>query len=135
MRLWLRRVWPSWFSLFSMLVAYAAFLGFEAYVEWVMGIPFQALQTPFHISLTVLWLAAGAYGAYRVFAFHPYDKSYGSWLATTPWSNRKPLPLGPVHLAIQDVLMVGLVLVLAWFPHGFDTLTLLQLFLTTYFGS
>src|SRR5262249_30265485 len=45
----------------------------------------------------LLVIAAIAYGVYRVVAFHPfYRADYRAWLEWTPWSSRKPLPIGPV---------------------------------------
>jgi hypothetical protein len=60
-------------------------------------------------SVSVLYLAAFVYGPYRVGAFHPgLRPGYRAWLTTTPWTSRKPLPLGPVHLVLQDVVLLAL---------------------------
>jgi hypothetical protein len=64
-----------------------------------------------------LVVAAGmlAYGIYRIMAFHPlYSPDYGKWLQQVPWTSRRPLPLGPLHPAWQDALMVLLGLALAY---------------------
>jgi hypothetical protein len=69
-----------------------------------------------------LWLtdyllicAALAYGGLRVLASHPfYHAEYGAWLERTPWTSRKPLPLGPVHWTWRDGLIVGGLTALAW---------------------
>ena len=51
-----------------------------------------------------------AYGVFRVAAFHPvFRPKYRGWLEQTPWTSRKPLPLGPIHLVWQDVLVLGIV--------------------------
>ena len=52
-------------------------------------------------------LIAGAVllGFYRVIAFHPYFRAdYLRWLKSTPWTVRKPLPVGPVELVPEDGL-------------------------------
>ena len=50
------------------------------------------------------------YGAQRIFRFHPiFRPRYRQWLELSPWNHRLPLPLGPVLLSWQDVLMVGAV--------------------------
>ena len=57
----------------------------------------------------VVYIACGCYGLYRVRRFHPALKAdYLRWLRTTPWTARHPLPLGPVHLVWQDVVIVGM---------------------------
>jgi len=57
-------------------------------------------------------IAVALYVVYRV-SFHPaYRKDYRDWLASTPWTAKKPLPLGPVHLLPQDLAMLAIFLVL-----------------------
>ena len=47
------------------------------------------------------------YGMYRAFGFHPLlQPDYRKWLQSAPWTSRKPLPLGPVHLVWQDAVVV-----------------------------
>lgn len=51
---------------------------------------------------------AVVYGFYRVFYFHPlYRPDYRRWLMSVPWSVSHQLPMGPVHLILQDLLVVG----------------------------
>jgi hypothetical protein len=74
-------------------------------------------ETSIHPFVTCV--VAYAYGALRVVAFHPIvNKPYGRWLATTPWKYPEPLPLGPIHFAWQDVvlllILVGLTLLPPW---------------------
>lgn len=58
--------------------------------------------------------AAGIFGVYRVAAFHPqFDSDYLSWLYLSPWQPHKPLPKGPLHLGLQDVLLVVALVVLS----------------------
>jgi hypothetical protein len=48
------------------------------------------------------------YGAFRLWAFHPfYRPEYRRWLTLTPWDYLRPLPLGPVYLAAQDLLILA----------------------------
>jgi hypothetical protein len=66
----------------------------------------------------LLFLAALLYGAHRVLSFHPVVNSdYRSWLATTPWTSRHPLPQGPIHLVLQDVMVLSFLAGVAWFRH------------------
>ena len=61
-------------------------------------------------------MAAGlAYGVYRVTAFHPFFRPrYREWLAQTPWTSRKPLPVGPVAWVWEDGVILAGLAVLAW---------------------
>jgi hypothetical protein len=59
-----------------------------------------------------LLVAAGgviAYAGYRVWHFHPmYNQKYKDWLLTLPWSKKHPLPLGPILIAPQDIIIIAL---------------------------
>jgi hypothetical protein len=57
------------------------------------------------------------YALYRGSSFHPVNvKGYGTWLARTPWRFPMPLPLGPVHLVWQDVVVVLALTSLTFLP-------------------
>src|SRR5262249_42580382 len=43
------------------------------------------------------------------------DIGYRFWLEMTPWTHRKPLPGGPVHLVWEDIVVLGALLVPAWY--------------------
>ncbi len=65
-------------------------------------------------SLVIFGLFPGIYAVYRVVAFHPLTRvGYARWLRSTPWTRRQPLPLGPIHLVGQDVVIVGAMALLA----------------------
>ena len=50
-----------------------------------------------------------AYALFRGIAFHPAAREeYLAWLALTPWRFPKPLPLGPVHVVAQDLVVLAL---------------------------
>src|SRR4051794_3175520 len=58
----------------------------------------------------LLVLFMGWYGAYRALKFHPVVHSkYRQWLELSPWTNRLPLPLGPVMFVWQDALLIAAV--------------------------
>jgi hypothetical protein len=80
-----------------------------------------------------LWLAFIGYGSYRVVRFHPaIQTDYRDWLRHTPWRAGKPLPLGPVHLLPQDVVILGGMVALAWPLLGADALLMLRYFVIGY---
>ncbi len=69
---------------------------------------------PIRPGRAILILASVSWGIGRVSAFHPaYQRDYGNWLASTPWTHRKPLPLGPVHLAWEDGAFMATVILLS----------------------
>jgi hypothetical protein len=58
-----------------------------------------------------------AFGCFRVLAFHPlYRTGYRRWLELTPWTSDKPLPVGPIHVAPQDVCLFAALLLLLHQP-------------------
>jgi len=57
------------------------------------------------------------YGGLRVATSHPhYNNKYAAWLATSPWTYGKPLPLGPIRLVWEDLLVVAFLVIAAVLP-------------------
>src|SRR6266851_4168906 len=84
---WIRVVLPLSGMIATLLLIYAALVGFELYCEWKLGQPL-----PFELPPSLLALFAGAvlFGLYRVVAFHPIGRPfYRAWLETTPWTSQK----------------------------------------------
>ncbi len=128
---WLRVVLPSlgWLILFAGV--YGGYLGLLFFLEWRVGQ--RAPEEVRKMTLGALGLGAFAYASWRVHAFHPLSRpGYRSWLAATPWTSRQRLPLGPVHLVLQDVVLVGLVMLTGWYCQDRFVVYLPQLFLTFY---
>ncbi len=74
-----------------------------------------------------------AYGAYRVLAFHPFYRSdYRRWLETTPWTWKKPLPTGPIHLVWEDAFVLLAVGVPIWAQGSVNVVAMLALLLGAY---
>src|ERR1041385_2008172 len=66
------------------------------------------------IRTVVLACAAAVYVLVRLWRFHPVcNPAYVAWLELSPWTSNKPLPLGPIHLAWQDAVVVGVLTALA----------------------
>jgi hypothetical protein len=108
------------------------FLALEApllYLEWRAG---QRAGLRVRPGTVLLIVAAINHGVFRVLAFHPaFRKGYRTWLESTPWTYRKPLPLGPVELAWEDGLFLGpLILLSATLPEP-HAVQLLCIFLLT----
>jgi hypothetical protein len=128
---WLRGLLPG----LGVPIAFAVLCGgaFAAtlLLEWRMGARLPELRI--RVSRPLLLFATFGYAAWRVLAFHPYyHASYRSWLAATPWTSQKPLPLGPIHLDPRDVLVVGVITMLAWLSDNKSGVYCLQLFLFCY---
>uniref|UniRef100_A0A7C2P529 Uncharacterized protein n=1 Tax=Schlesneria paludicola TaxID=360056 RepID=A0A7C2P529_9PLAN len=102
---WMRQVLPR-----DTIVATAVLL--DLFVEsfyliclWRFGNADEEAFAWFRLVVQVL--CAASYGVYRVATFHPVnDQDYRQWLATTPWTSRQPLPMGPVHLVPQDLVVI-----------------------------
>jgi hypothetical protein len=117
------RVWPPLIGLIPFLIMYGMLVGSMRLIEVFVGAPFgltDNLEEVRNIETGLLAVAAGVYGIYRVWRFHPrLNFSYLNWLRLTPWTAAKPLPLGPVHLVWQDLLAVGvLTAIVKWQLHG-----------------
>jgi hypothetical protein len=102
---WMRRVLPR-----DTVVATAVMLDMvleAAYLWswWRFGQPDEDIFAYFRLAIQVV--SAGSYGVYRIATFHPAnDQDYRQWLMTTPWTSRQPLPMGPVHIVPQDVIVL-----------------------------
>jgi hypothetical protein len=102
---WMRQVLPR-----DTLVATA--VGCDVLVELVylwIAWRFGGVDESFFakVRLIVQVVAATSYGVYRVGTFHPAcDSDYRQWLRTTPWTPRSPLPMGPVHVVPQDIVLI-----------------------------
>jgi hypothetical protein len=108
MKRWIRVVLPSEIYILAACACYL-FVSVSSYLldlnNRINGRPLQASVA----GLLVLVACAFAYGIQRVKNFHPACQAeYRNWLRTTPWHAGLPLPIGPVHLILQDLLIVGL---------------------------
>src|SRR5258708_916362 len=101
---WKPIVWPPWWALFVAILIFAGVQVPLFQVEWLIDAPFfsfreEQTQRAFVIILT---LYAILHGVFRAWVFHPGVRpEYRRWLNGTPWTSRKPLPLGPVQLVWQ----------------------------------
>jgi len=106
----LRVILPPDWSLIVFVVVYALFEGPLLYFEWWVGQPLNVM----HPGVYIVRVAAFAFGAFRVRAFHPaYLPDYRIWLERSPWTSRKPLPAGPVAFGWEDALPIGTLAILA----------------------
>ncbi|MBN2578112.1 MAG: hypothetical protein JXB10_03895 [Pirellulales bacterium] len=122
---WCRYVLPPWnFLLAGVLVVCV----FELiYWGFFKQFGFPDVDREFEkIRLMIAGFLCFFYGGWRMGMFHPlFNSSYRKWLSVTPWSSRKPLPFGPLHLVGQDLLLLGLVYLYIFpYPHALPVVIL-----------
>ena len=115
-------VWPplGWVAVFGLV--YAMLDGGLWLIEHSapsLSGQFTGLPEVMNIRAGILGTAAGFYALYRLWRFHPAcNSAYAGWLKTSPWTPRKPLPLGPVHPVWQDAVVLGAMTAFAqWYAH------------------
>jgi hypothetical protein len=84
----------------------------------------------------IIGAAASLHALCRLARFHPVcNFSYASWLALSPWTATKPLPLGPIHPVWQDIAVIAILVALArWHAHIDPALPLFAFGLTYLIG-
>ena len=114
MKSWLRVTLPHDGYVAGLLLAYVLVeAGFPLLTTLLGGVP---VDQP--LGEMLVGFATFMYAAHRGLSFHPaFKPDYRQWLETTPWTSRHPLPVGPIHLVPQDVLVVGALAGVAWARH------------------
>jgi hypothetical protein len=126
---WLRVVLPSLDSLVIFPAVYGCAVAFMAYLETRFGVRLPEARVATRVALGC---GPVVYAIWRVMAFHPvFYPPYRRWLAATPWTSRRPLPMGPIHLVPQDVILIGAFVLLGWLCEGW-ALFVPQCFLAVY---
>src|SRR5262245_11459421 len=111
---WLRLVLPSPSLGVLFVVLYGIAYCAIPITEWFMGLQLPA-ELRWYFTRPFLFVCTILYAIWRVHGFHPQCRAdYQKWLESTPWSSRKSLPLGPIHLVLQDVVIIGLVVLVTW---------------------
>jgi hypothetical protein len=132
---WLPIVWPPWWSLLIAAFFYAAIECHLLIQEWLLRRPFISMhdaEVQKLLGITIGFVTF-VYTVYRVAAFHPLLRpDYTQWLKATPWTARKRLPLGPVHLVWQDLILVTIVVVVCWPRLQERALMIAQFFVVVY---
>jgi hypothetical protein len=129
---WFRRAAPPEELLVPVVLAVALYEIFCLGMAWAFD-GWNSLRVA-HVPRDMgLMFAAGLYGIWRVASKHPaFRPEYRTFLSRTPWRRGQPLPLGPVHLVVQDGLVLGAFLAVSLYePHG-PPAAFLGLFLFAY---
>jgi len=103
-RSWLRKVLPLWVIPIPFLVIF--------FIELLIR------RSPPHSLNRCEWtstqfityiILCGVYGFYRILHTHPlFNEHHLKWLESIPWTSRRDLPLQPVRIVFQDILLLGL---------------------------
>ena len=100
---------PGWLIAFGVMFVFIE--GLLRYLE-ARRIPIIS-RMPVRPGNVILLAASVQYGLRRAVEFHPiWSEGYRTWLASTPWCSRKPLPMGPIELVWEDGLVVGSIILL-----------------------
>ena len=125
-------IWPPAGVLATAGLIYAGFQGFFIYLEISFGVRIFSWPDTDFLRVIMIGFAVG-YAVYRVAAFHPaFRTDYYEWLRGTPWTSRKPLPLGPIHVVWQDLLMLAVLLALTWPRAEWLSVVVLQGFIVAF---
>jgi hypothetical protein len=112
---WLRIVWPPWAIVLAIVLVYTGAYGLLVSAGRFLGTPIFVTEKDKAPLVVLTAVVAVPYACWRLSGFHPALRpDYRQWLSQTPWTSRKPLPLGPIHLVPQDVLAVALLVGLNW---------------------
>jgi hypothetical protein len=128
---WLRVVISPWYLVFVWCLIVPPMYILRA--VWTIGA--QAAPDAELDKLTHFYSLVGAffYGFYRGSTFHPLTRpNYKDWLLTTVWQPTDPLPFGPIHLVVQDLFVLGLLVVPMSFLIGISVINIPVCFLAVY---
>jgi len=130
-------VWPPAWLMVTFLFAYGLVMG----CLWLISVrlpnagDISNAGEIVNIRMTIIGGAAALYAAFRLFRFHPAcNHAYANWLRLSPWTPRKPLPLGPVHFVWQDAAVIGVLSAIAFWHAHVDPLLPVEIFALAYFG-
>lgn len=130
---WFRPVMPPAWVVGVFVFAYLFVGGFGLWVVYGLGLSDEA-EAMLRVGNAVAGIGAAAFALFRVCYLHPlFRADYRRWLAQTPWTSRRPLPAGPVHLVPQDLVVLG-ILVLPFHDLWPGVLLVPALFLAVYLG-
>ena len=109
---WMGEVLPPRWAIAIALALYLSLEALYGWWIWWVGIPDAGTEV-LKVRDTAAGMVCAAYGAFRVLAFHPlFRPAYRRWLELSPWTSRKPLPVGAIRLVFQDLVLLLAVLLL-----------------------
>jgi hypothetical protein len=101
----MRKILPPTWTLVTFGIVYLLLEGFRQFISRVL--PPDEIDW-FLTRQSLVVFACCLYGAFRIASTHPaFHKDYLTWLRSTPWNAKQPLPKGPVHMVWQDAVILG----------------------------
>jgi hypothetical protein len=103
---------PAWMPLTILLLAIGAAILHKSMLRWQFNLDDLDASDIGALTLFGLLSSYAFYGMFRALNLNPlilqgrHAIAYRAWLQTTPWRPGKPLPLGPVWLSWQDVVIL-----------------------------
>ncbi len=118
MKAWLKQTLPPWPYTAGFLIVLAVAEGFRVGGVYLDGLDAEFVSDRYgrgwYGHQIIVGIAASVYAIWRAIHFSPIaNVPYRTWLRTMPWNRDVKLPLGPWHLAGQDVLVLAFLCVLA----------------------
>jgi hypothetical protein len=124
----LRQVLPGWSSIAVFAGLFLFLEGPVLYFEWNLGR--RILDLRVRPGTAIIYVTAAFYGIQRATALHPfYNLEYRKWLAQTPWTVHRPLPLGPIALVLEDGLVLGPLILLTLTQPDHHSIRIVNIFL------
>ncbi len=109
---WMRKIAPYDRKVWIPFIAFIVVFFLLEIAKWVILLAFSMDDTASEIKefqTFLLGIFAVLCGVFRA-CFHPAsNREYYTWLSKTPWRLGKPLPLGPAHLVLQDLVVLALI--------------------------
>jgi hypothetical protein len=101
LRMSFRKVLPPRFITAAALFTFACLFA----LEWLIGAEGRSMTH----ELRDAWFVsvAACFGMWRAYGLPRLKTPYGAWLKNSPWVPGQPLPMGPIRLVWQDVVIVG----------------------------
>lgn len=110
---WFVLVLPPAWMVFIGLAVYGIVEGLHQYTLSLNAGPESLVLGRF--SDGIVLALVNFYALYRGLAFHPaYRDEYLKWLGLTPWRYPTPLPLGPIQVVPQDLVVLALFELMLW---------------------
>ena len=104
---------PAW----VIVIGVGFWLAIEAMYVWMwwwLRVP-EVAERYLRLQALPVGVMCVLYGVCRVLAFHPlFDPAYRQWLELTPWTSRKRLPFGPIHLVPQDIIVLAVAILMLY---------------------
>jgi hypothetical protein len=103
---WMRQILPSDAVVAGAVTTAMMIEGVYLFVLLLGGQPDSTAFAGMRLFTQVISMVS--FAIFRVSTFHPVNSSsYRQWLCSTPWQPGRPLPMGPVAIVPQDLVVIA----------------------------